>query len=88
MTDIKQAYREMVEGYNKYIGNSCEIMEALNEKFYSDELFEMIQDIIYQPGDGFVLVWDGNNSTFDIDDLIKLKTKEELEEYLIKNQIS
>lgn len=85
MIDLKQAYKNMVDGYDKYIENSCEIVKALNEKCNSDEL---VQDIVYQPGDGFVLVWNDNNSTFNISDLMKISTREELEEYLIKNQIS
>ena len=88
MVNLKQAFKDMADGYNKYIGNSCEILEALNGRFYEDEIFEFIQDIVYQPGDGFVLVWDGNNSVFDIDEILKIKTREQMDQYLLDNQIS
>lgn len=53
--------------------------------------FDYNVTVIHQYGDGFVIVWedeyDVNNSLFNIDELSKLKSKEEFLEYLKYNSI-
>lgn len=55
------------------------------------KLFNFKIDIIYQYGDGFVMVWEDDNgeynSTFKVDEIVKLKNKEEFIEYLRDNSI-
>lgn len=94
--DLKQIYKEMDTAHTLY-NSVCEKFEReLNNRFSCDKV--RIVGVIYQCGDGFVIVWEedeyedgtyssGYNSTFNVDELSKLKCSEEFIEYLKYNSI-
>lgn len=84
---LKRMYKDMEFKHGSYI-NACEdFRDALNEQFYADEVCGIVDDIMYQPSDGFVIVWNENNSVFNIDDIEKIHSRKEFEKYLEDNTI-
>lgn len=84
---LKRLYKDMEFKMNSFL-NACEILkDNLNEQFYGDADDGIIDDIFYQPSDGFVIVWGENNSTFDIDEIENIHSRSEFEKYLQENSI-
>lgn len=84
---LKRVCKDMEFKWNSYM-NACDgFKDALNEQFYSYTDWGIVEDVIWQPSDGFVIVWDGNNSVFDIDEIEKIYTRKDFEEYLDRNKI-
>lgn len=84
---LKRLYKDMEFKMNSFL-NACEILkDNLNEQFYEDADDGIVDDVFYQPSDGFVIVWGENNSTFDIDEIENIHSRKEFEEYLARNSI-
>ena len=84
---LKRVYKDMEFKHYSYMNACDEFKDALNEQFYDDTEYGIVDDVMWQPSDGFVIVWNENNSMFDIDELERIHTRKDFEEYLSKNTI-
>lgn len=84
---LKRLYKDMEFKMNSFL-NACDMLkDSLNEQFYGDADDGIVVDVFYQPSDGFIIVWEDNNSVFDIDEIENLNSREEFEKYLAENSI-
>lgn len=84
MSVLREIFFDLENSHKSYLIN-CDMLRCeLNTKFDTD----IVDDILWQPSDGFVILWDGKNSTFDIGEISKLKSIEEFLNYLKENQVS
>lgn len=83
--ELENLYDEVDREHSHYVF-ACNEFEAKIWKLFNFKI-----DIIYQYGDGFVMVWEDDNgeynSTFNINEITKLKSKEEFIKYLKDNSI-
>lgn len=83
MNMLREIFFDLEKDHKSYLRN-CDMLRCeLNNKFDTD----IVDDIVWQPSDGFVILWDGNNSTFNINEVSKLKSTEEFLNYLKENSI-
>lgn len=81
---VVKIYNNLGKSYSEYISFCNELKEYINNKFDTD----IIDDVLYQPSDGFVFLWNGLlNASIDIKEISKIKNLEELKYYLYNNSI-
>lgn len=85
---LRRLFKDMEWKYDSFM-NACDLVkDELNERFFENEAEEVIDEVFYQPSDGFVMAWgDGNNTPLDIEIIDNINSKKEMMKYLEENTI-
>lgn len=81
---LLEIYSYLNRSYVNYNNLCNNLKDYINNKFDTD----IIDDVLYQPSDGFIFLWNGIlNTPINIEDVSRLNSIEELEQYLYSNSI-